>query len=213
MTLVRNLVLGLASLTLVPAATLFYQDYDAGRSASVSYNLTINNVQTEQNATLGVMLIQVNGGVWQDAFCGDAFAGIANNTTYDATASDMVAMPYTRVAWLMANALPAIVSGAQGGIQAAALQLAIWDILHDGGDGLSAGSVQQSLNTTQAVRDAFAGYLGAAWSPTLGLIRYQNTFQNTNIGAQDLLVHVPEPGTFALGGLALAGLIFGRRRK
>lgn len=208
MSIIRSLVLALIGLSL-NAATLFYSDYDPGRSAIVSFNL--NSV--EQTETAGVMLIQVDGGAWQAAFCGDVFAGIAQNTTYDANGAFQNNAPYTRVAWLLANALPMIVSGSPAaGAEAAALQLAIWDILHDNGDGLTAGQIQQSANTAQAVRDAFAGYLGAAWTPAEGLVRYQLTFQNTQISAQDLVTFVPEPGTFALAGLTLAGLLIRRRR-
>jgi hypothetical protein len=208
MSITRYLVLGSLSLSL-NAATLFYSDYDPGRSAVVSFNLN----GTEQIETSGVMMIQVDGGPWQAAFCGDVFAGIAQNTTYDANGAFMNNEPYTRVAWLMANALPMIVSGSPAaGAEAAALQLAIWDILHDNGNGLTDGQLQQSANTSQAVRDAFAGYLAAPWTPTTGLVRYQLTFQNTQIPAQDIITHVPEPGTFVMAGLAMAGLAIRRRR-
>jgi MYXO-CTERM domain-containing protein len=210
MSLARNLLLTLVSLPFASSgATLLYSTYDAGRSQLTSFNLN-NNEQTE---TMGVMLIQVDGGAWQAAFCSDVFAGISQNTTYDSTGTPTSAAPFGRVAWLMANILPNITGGSpSAGAQAAALQLAIWDVIHDNGDGLQAGAVQQSVNTSVDVVNNFNSYLGAPWSPAVGLIRYQNTFQGTNISAQELVTFVPEPSTFGLGLLSLAGLAVWRRR-
>ena len=201
------------------ASMLHYSDYDATRASTILFNVEVSpgNMQ-EQLHTVGVMSIQVDGGPTLSAFCADLFTGIASNNTYTTSLQSANAAPYTRIAWLMANVLPGIISGSgTAQQQGAALQLAIWDIIHDNGNGLQAGVIQQSGNTDAAVAAYASAYLGATWAPTLGLTIYHNTFPNTTFAAQDLVSYspgVPEPATMGLSGLALAALfVLGRSQR
>jgi hypothetical protein len=195
------------------AAVLTYSTYDPAGSAFIHFNLGGN----EQSETSGFMLVQVDGGPVQSALCGDIFTGISQNETYDANGTLMTTTPYTRIAYLLANVASLLSGNPPATIQGAALQLAIWDILHDNGDGLGAGNIQASVNTSSVLATAVADFLGAAWTPTQGLIRYELTFQGGNVPAQDVLVlsqvSVPEPGTFAVAGVALAALAMRRKRR
>lgn len=61
-------------------------------------------------------------------------------------------------AWLMQTFLP-VVNAAMGStrqIDGAALQLAIWDTIHDGGDGFAIGRVRSTGNTNDGWKDLFS---------------------------------------------------------
>jgi Thioester domain len=196
------------------AAVLYYSDYDLTRAQSVFLRLETSpgNVQ-EVTESAGVMSIQVDGGPTLDAFCADVFTGIAGSTSYNSTVFSTNSAPYTRVAWLIANVLPTIVSGSgTAQQQGAALQVAIWDVIHDSGDGLDAGLLQRSTLTDTSV----AAYVAAPWSPTAGLNLYQNVFPGTSFQAQDLVSlssAVPEPSTRTLlAALTLGALVFAGRK-
>lgn len=213
----RALIL-LAFATAGQAAVLYYSDYDLTRAQNVFLQLETSpgNVQEVQESA-GVMSIQVDGGPVLDAFCADVFTGIAGGTTYSSTVFSTNSAPYTRVAWLIASVLPTIVSGSgTAQQQGAALQVAIWDVIHDNGNGLDAGVLQRSTNTDASVAAYVNSYLAAAWSPTAGLNLYQNVFPNTSFAAQDLVSltsAVPEPSTRALmAALVLGALVMAGRK-
>jgi hypothetical protein len=94
----------------------------------------------------------------RDTLCVDLFTDIYLDQTYGTTVlqpSDISGKNLTRVSWLVDNALlPTRDSSyssllpssdwATNSAQGAGIQLAIWDIVEDNGDGFSAGSVQAS---------------------------------------------------------------------
>ena len=109
--------------------------------------------------------------------------------------------------------------------QGAGIQLAIWDIVEDGGDGFSAGSVQAVTDTgnpedpnvtdPNVLRWArFYEWVSKGKSSDSAFV-YQNVNMPTGQPAQMLEgplfldggpVPAPEPSTFALAGLALMGI-------
>jgi hypothetical protein len=134
---------------------------DSTRGESIWMNENGNNVS---QYFAGVVLITLTDTDthqqwYRDTLCVDLFTEIQVKQTYGTTVLD----PYevsgrnlTRVSWLVDNALlptqssylsvlPAsdwVTNSAQG----AGIQLAIWDIVENNGDGLSAGSVQASTD-------------------------------------------------------------------
>lgn len=110
----------------------------------------------------------------------------------------------------------------------AGLQLAIWDIVHDGGDGFAAGAIRSSAASGQATDTAV---LNAALHYVQVSLNYQNGPGNATIWRhvdgptvkQQLLGFeqpgtgpgIPEPATSLLigGGLGLLGWRQYRRRK
>ncbi len=192
----------------------------------------------------GVILISVSDGGQQwsrDTLCVDLFTDIYLGQQYGTTIltpSDVPGKNLQRVSWLVDNALlPTQVSGTSSTLpstqwvttaaQGAGIQLAIWDIVHDGGDGFSSGRVQAVTNPSDPTDPAVL-----AWANTyeaLSLGRSSNLayiYDNVDLGngqpAQMLagplfLDHgptpTPEPVTLSLVGSALVALGVGFRRR
>lgn len=169
----------------------------------------------------GVITGTFNGGSVIQLLCVDLFANISAPSTNDSVSYQPRAWRHEdRAAWLYVNVMPTLTTAIQG----QALQLAIWDIVHDNGDGLSAGRIRQSGSTPQAVIDQFQIYLtSSAGQSSMAASIYFNTTPVTGEPLQTLLgffqpgsppAPAPEPGTFGLIAAA-AGItmLVGRRRK
>ena len=170
------------------------------------------------NVTAGIANLLVDGQSL-DALCVDFFVVISNNTYNVNVLGPNAIGNGTRVAWMLRNILPTINSQSNGLTkrqQSAGLQLAAWDIIHDGGDGFSAGRIQQSQSTpTDSMVLLWANaYLGGSAGQSLQdgyTLLFQN--QSGNSASQRLLTaDVPEPSTYAMMLSAGALLCFARRR-
>jgi hypothetical protein len=194
---------------------------------------------------LFITLTDTNGGVWyRDTVCVDLFTEINIDSTYGTTILSPADVPgktnLNRVAWLVDNAmlpvnntnyvsqLPSsdwVTNAAQG----AGIQLAIWDIVENNGDGLSAGSVQASTdlnNPTPSDVLYWANfYETQSLNQSSGLAYvYDNVNLSTGAPAQMLEgplftdggpMSAPEPSTCQFMLVSLAGgigLWFKRRR-
>jgi hypothetical protein len=233
-----------------PAATLITPtgvDWNRGGS------IWINQDGIPQDAYFaGVVLISLsqNGQQYnRDTMCVDLFTEIYLGVTYDTNVvapSEVPGRNLTQVSWLLDNvllptqgpiyssALPTgdwVTSASQG----AGLQLAIWDITADGGDGFSLGRVQASTTPGQ-VTDAAVLYwaesyeaLSAGQNSDQAFV-YENSALGSGTPAQMLEGPLftdggptplsteggesasPEPATCTLAGLALIGIgLWGRR--
>ena len=167
----------------------------------------------------------------RESLCVDLFSDINIGVQYDSTVLNPNQVPgnhLERVGWLIDNALVPpesptpqsllpqadwVVTPAQG----AALQLAIWDIVHDNGDGFSAGRVQQSGDTNNPTDPTVLAWaqtyeaVSAGQSATDVFI-YQNVDMSSGQQAQMLAgpqyldggpQPTPETATLFLAGTAL----------
>ena len=166
--------------TFADTYTIDAYNVDSTRGESIWMNENGNNVKQYFAGVVLISLTDTNTGqTWnRDTLCVDLFTDIYIGQTYGTKLLD----PYevsgrnlTRVSWLVDNALfptppsqnnsylsvlPSsdwVTSVAQG----AGIQLAIWDIVENNGDGLSAGTVQASTdpNESDPARRALLGQL------------------------------------------------------
>jgi len=186
---------------------------DTSRGANVTFTINGNT----QTGFAGVILGNVDGVPVSPLFCVDLFTGISLGTYNTNPLAPRPARNEDRVAWLYVNQLSTVVNQNTG----LAFQLAIWDIIHDNGDGLSAGSVSTATFTglTAAQIALINQYLTVSLGQSLltGATIYQNSNRTTGAPAQDLIgasLPTPEPatGVLAAAGLVLVGAGALRRR-
>ncbi len=201
----------LASLGL-HAATMTVTGPDMSRGGFLSF-LEDGN---EATGFAGVLLASYDGQAIQPFYCADLFTPIAVDT-YTSTAYYVrPERREDRVGYLFVNYIAGVTTPALG----QAMQLAIWDILHDSGDGPNAGRVQSSVNTPGGVVADWSNYLALSSgqsnpNTSIFINSLGNTQAQTLIGAfEPTSLNTPEPATFALVGAALVALGFrGRRAK
>jgi hypothetical protein len=211
--------------------------------------ISINGVDTDLYFAggLDIQLTNSNGTVTRETMCVDLFTDIYVGEAYGTSVDlpSQVVPPQNaalleRVAWLEDNALlPALTPGAPSVLPSsdwveapnapamgAGMQLAIWDIVVDGGDGFSQGVVQQgsAANPTDPTVLYWAETyeaLSAGQSSDLGFV-YENVNLSDGSPAQTLEgpefqdngpQPAPESPTFVLAGMALLALTHTARRK
>ncbi len=195
----------------------------------------------------GVVLISLseNGQQYdRDTLCVDLFTDIYIGVTYNTTVTDPNSIPgenLNRVAWLLNNALmptqgPVYSSALPSSdwvttaSQGAGIQLAIWDITTDGGDGFSSGRVQAATAPGASTDPTVLAWAKLYESLSLGkssnqAFVYVNSAIDSGLPAQMLegpifkdggptplglnptgIDPTPEPATYVLAGFALVGL-------
>ena len=176
----------------------------------------------------GAINIKLDGIPFQ-AMCVDLFTGIGIEAIPVNPFSPFTVNNAARAAWLFVNQFGSVTTAVNG----EALQLAIWDIIHDGGDGLSAGRVRASVGvgTPSAVVAGANQYLSASVGQTSGLASvyisvngptYKQSLMSNYLGTggwtppSDQGSPVPEPGGMGLSAIGMAtlaaGMYWKRRR-
>jgi hypothetical protein len=222
-------------------------DVTAVDTSRGAYNLVIreNNTTDVQLYFAGVIMISVTEGsqtFLRDSLCVDLFTDIFLSQQYNTNLLRPDQMPQKnleRASWLVDNyLLPAQNAPASSTpnpywvtspVQGMAIQLAIWDIVHDGGDGFGAGLVQATtvdtglgVTPTNVVSLAQQYELFSLDKANDQAFVYNNVDMGNNQPAQMLIgpqfadggpQPVPEPRTLLPMGLALIALSLGLRRR
>jgi len=146
-------------------------------------------------------------------FCVDLFTNVGIETFSVNSAGVNLVTNGRRAAWLMQTYLPQIANTDQ----AAAVQVAIWDVVHDGGDGLTNGALRGGATSAPVIQlaeqyiAASAGQkntAGSVFTHIDGPKARQQLMAPGNFTATAFGFVVPEPATcFAMGsGLLILGL-------
>jgi hypothetical protein len=187
---------------------------DSARGGNVNFVLDGANY----TGYSGAILARYDGGPQTETFfCIDLFTSI-DYGTYGTTPLVPYTEDLTRVAWLYVNRLGTVTSANLG----RAFQLAIWDIVHDGGDGPNAGRVRQRTGTNgtgTTVVNAWTNYLNVSLNQSsLNATIYRNYTLGTGVPAQDFVgpyqadALVPEPESWLMMSTCLAFLAWRRFR-
>ncbi len=198
-------LLSLLSLSASQATTITVTSVDWNRGGMITFLAD----SVEESGYAGLIFANYNGSS-QDFICVDLFTGIAYGEYGSTPILPRSGRNEDRAAWLFVNALPGVANPLQG----QALQLAIWDIVHDGGDGLGAGRIQASANTDSTVAQATQDYLLLSLGQSsYAASIYLNVTLQTGDPAQAFLgapqpnqdTQVPEPASLTM--LTTASLI------
>jgi len=239
----RTLLLLLATCGLCSGATIVVTGVDWGRGESIWINGNGSDFQAYFAGVIEISVTDLDGTFARDSLCVDLFTDIYIDQPYYTVVlspSDVPGKDLGRVSWLVDNALLPTQSSFTSALpqsdlvtsvaQGAGIQLAIWDIVHDGGDGFSSGSVQAATGsnpTDPAVLAWAETYESASLGQSSNLAYvYQNVNMENGQPAQMLAGPMfkdggpqpqpldpltsaddtPEPGTMVLTGGALIGL-------
>ena len=209
------------------ATSIQHTGVDAARGMTVE----ITTDGTVRNVNAGVGVLRIDGTTLLDALCANLFQGITIGETYNAASIDASAydLDGSSAAWLIRAFLPVVnaATGLTKQIDGAALQLAIWDTIHDGGDGFGNGRIRSTGNTNSSVlalanqwrlaaidQDAAANVYTAANGSRA--FQQQIYLSACTTGAGNECGgggEVPEPGPLAMMAAGAAAVWFGSWRR
>ena len=216
--LILTAILSLSSTSLF-ATNILHNGLDWTRGMSIEIKAD-NNVR---NANAGVGLVTLDNATPLDVFCVNLFQGITLYQNYAATSVSPTVYDADggAAAWLMQTFLPTVDTAIEG----AALQLAIWDVIHDSGDGFASGRIRSTGNTNAAVLSLAGQWVAASHGQSSANAQVFTAGPNQRAFQQQLYLtgcalsgncggsEVPEPGTLSMLALGGLGIFFGARRK
>jgi hypothetical protein len=176
-------------------------------AGTLSATLTGNDVPVGYPTSFDTYCIDLNH---------DIYVGYNSPTSYNVSLQPISDLTHgTQVAWLYDHyGTNTYNTKVQDSTQAAALQIAMWDVISDGGDGLNNGNFQYAASGD--IHNYANAYL-TAWN---GQTSNDATWLNAQGDGQNMIgpamqQNVPEPGVlaFLMSSLAGGGMILMKRRR
>ena len=212
--LILSAILSLSTSSLF-ATTIKHTGLDWARAMGVE----ISADGAVRNANAGVGILQVDGSSLVDVLCVNLFQGISLNQTYAAASISPTSYDSNggAAAWLMQSFLPVVDTAVEG----AALQLAIWDVIHDGGDGFASGRIRSTGNTNASVLAMASQWIADAQGHSSNAAFVFTAAPGQRAFQQQLYLaaggqptgDVPEPGTMAMLAIGTVGVLLGAWRR
>jgi hypothetical protein len=223
---------GIASVASADSVTMTFLGYGASQSAGISYNASLawdaRSTTSFSNITAGFHRFGVYGSERQ-SFCVQIFEGVTAGESYTYDFTDVSNVPDSPPAPGAMGALKAALvqdlytrfhAGLQTDVQAAAFQIALYEISHEN---LTASDAAGALAQLDLARGAFqasaqsASFQAAAdMLAALGEGGFRTSGDSlrglTNATAQDQILLVPVGAPAVLAGLGLVGVAVLRRR-
>jgi hypothetical protein len=170
------------------AATIVVTGVDWSRGESIWINGDGSDMQTYFAGVISISVTDTDGTFLRDSLCVDLFTDIYIGLPYNTTVlspGDVPGKNLLRVSWLVDNALLPTQSSIPSALpqadwvttsaQGAGIQLAIWDIVHDGGDGFAIGRVRA----------------GSAANPTdPGVLSWAELYESASLGSSSNLAYI-----------------------
>jgi len=194
-------VIAVAGAGLACAAPLNLTGLGLGQNASASLG------SLSQNFFSGAQSGNYNGGPSATLFCVDFDKHNSIPTSYDVSVLTETSLSNGALVGKVFNKFSNFTTNAE----AAALQLAIWDAVYDGGDGLAAGSFKSSSFQSEVAAIFAADFTGVSSHITY----YAPTSHGPNGDLYQGMITgapVPEPATMAVLALGAGALLRRRRR-
>ena len=190
------------------AATMNLQSMDYTRGADIY----INAGGTVEFGFAGVMTGSLDGGSPFGLFCVDLFIFIDVPGTYDVNVLANTGVNNgANVGYLYTTYYNALTTPDDF----AALQIAIWDVVHDNGDGIFSGSVQE--DSANPWSSAFRARINQFIGEGMANVSSEGSVYENVVGpnfAQTLFgLPAPEPSSFIMIGSGIGALAMLRRRK
>lgn len=180
-----------------------------GLVSEKSKNVTINFGGNSMTVGAGIARVSLDGSPQFHGMCVDLSHFNTSGSSYQVDVKPITDRGATaaRAAWIFHTYGSTVDTKEKG----AALQLAIWDVIYDGGNGLAAGTVQSSV--TGSVLTHTNSYLAGSVGMDYTAAYYFKavTHGPNNDKNQDYMGLVPEPAT--MSALLLGSLAMLRRRK